>query len=55
MGICLFSWFLTELVPVSWRKVVAKTTGAVTKLAGRNGGFDPVVPNVPWHVRWKAG
>lgn len=55
VGIYLFSWFLTELVPVSWRKVVSKTAGTVMKLAGRSGGFDPVVPNVPWHVRWKAG
>lgn len=51
MGIYLFSWFLTELVPVSWCKVVSKTAGTVTNVAGRNGGVEPGVPNVPWRMR----
>lgn len=42
-------------VPVSCCSVVSKTIGITVRLAGRKGGLGIEVPNVPWHVRWRAG
>lgn len=42
-------------VPVSWCRVVSKTIGIIVRLAGRNEGVGIGVPNVPWHVWWRAG
>lgn len=42
-------------MPVSWCVVVSKTIGIIVRLAGRNGRLGAGVPNVPWHVRWRAG
>lgn len=51
-----FSSFPVVLrVPVSCCSVVSKTIGITVRLAGRNGGLGTEVPNVPWHVRWRAG
>lgn len=42
-------------MPVSWCEVVSKTIGIILRLVGRNGRFGPEVPNMLWHVRWRAG